>query len=64
MKDGLRNLNVGGTDSVTGASAVQVIEKWNCFDTMHCVAECEWDSDVIVNEEGRIFTSQLVLESM
>jgi len=31
---------------------------------MHCVAQCERDCDVIVNEEERIFISKLILESM
>ena len=47
MKAGLRNLNVGGTGSATGASGVQVNDKSNSFGAMHCVVQCERDSDMI-----------------
>jgi hypothetical protein len=52
---------VGGTGSAPGVSDVQVKDKWNCFDAMHCVAQCERDCDVLINEEERIFISKLIL---
>jgi hypothetical protein len=64
FKKNLWNLNVGGTGSATGASGVQVNEKWSSSDAVRCVAQCQRDSDIIINKEDRIFMSQLILEYM